>query len=97
MRPELYATHATLILAQRDVPFREAYRRVAEELRTGRFDAHSLGVARPQAGKLEPGLLAALRDDLKRLNDRAAALRKRVADAESTLPPAPPSVEHSDA
>jgi argininosuccinate lyase len=97
MRPELYATHAALLLAQRGVPFREAYRRVAEDLRTGRFDAYSLGAAHPQAGKLEPGLLAALRDDLKPLNDRAAALRKRVADAETALLPAPPSQEHPDA
>jgi argininosuccinate lyase len=93
MRPELYATHAALRLAQDGVPFREAYRRVAEELRAGQFDADRLGAARSQAGQLEAGLLAALRDDLSALNERAATGRQRFAAAEAALLP----VEHADA
>ena len=87
MRPELYATQAALRLAQQGVPFREAYRRVAEELRTGSFDAERLGAVRLAAGRLKLGLLGELRGDLSQLRERAGVIRKKIAGAEAALLP----------
>jgi len=89
MRPELYATHAALALTQQGVPFREAYRRVADDLRAGRFQPEELPEWRQQAGKVEDGLEEVLRDELSRLTGRADQIRHKIGVAEAALlPPA---------
>lgn len=51
MRPELFAAEAALRRTQAGVPFRQAYRQVAEELRDGRFSP-------PRSARRETGAAA---------------------------------------
>ena len=85
MRPELYATHAALALTQSGVPFREAYRRVAEELRAGRFQPAELAAWRESDGRLPASVLGEVRTEWLSLKSRAEELRKRIERAEAAL------------
>jgi argininosuccinate lyase len=87
MRPELYATHAATELARQGVPFREAYRRVAEEIRAGRFDDAAVGRWRGSIEQVEPAILDALDDERETLRQEAEAYRARIAAAEAALLP----------
>ncbi len=87
MRPELYATHAALALTQQGVPFREAYRRVAEEIRAGRFNEEETTRWRDSSGTVDPGVLNALREELAELKQRAERERERIVAAEAALLP----------
>jgi len=91
LRPELYATQAALELAQRGVPFREAYRRIAALLASGQFEAeyeNALADWRATAGRVPPADLLAARDEIRDLAARTARERSRVTAAEASLLPA---------
>lgn len=82
MRPELYATHAAMALVRQGVPFRDAYRQVAELLRSDpqRVRALAGDAIEPQPVPLEP-----LQRDLDDLKARTAAWRQRCQQAEQLL------------
>jgi len=84
VRPELYAAHHAVALARQGVPFREAYRRIAEQVRAGTLPAPSDSDA-ARAGRLVAGLLDELHTELKTLTDRTQAIRARIATAEAAL------------
>ncbi|MFH1746740.1 MAG: argininosuccinate lyase [Planctomycetota bacterium] len=85
MRPELYATHAALTLTQQGVPFREAYRRVAVEIRAGRFTEDRTVAWRAAPALVEPAALNELRAELAESRQRAERHRARVMVAETAL------------
>ena len=87
MRPELYATHAAVALAQTGVPFRQAYRRIAADLAAGRFDEKSLDETRHTAGRLDSGVLDEVRSELALLSQRAEDIRIQVTTRETALLP----------
>jgi len=87
MRPELYATHAALELARQGVPFREAYRRVAEDIRAGRFDDSAVDRWRGSVERVGPAILDALDDERETLRQEAERYRARIAAAEAALLP----------
>jgi argininosuccinate lyase len=87
MRPELYATHAALELAQQGVTFREAYRRVAAEIRAGRFDDSAVARWRGSVEQVDPQVLDALDDERETLRREAERYRARTAAAEAALLP----------
>ncbi len=87
MRPELYAAHAATDLTRAGVPFREAYRRIAERLRGDGLNADE--IARWQASAGDPReWIAELRADLEPLQRLIERTRERVRQAESSLLPA---------
>lgn len=75
MRPELYATEAALRLVQSGVPFRRAYRQVAEQIASGAFRPPAPDPSAPQPQFVGPALLAELRGEL----DGHAAAVARIA------------------
>lgn len=85
MRPELFATHAALELTQQGVPFREAYRRVAEEIRSGRFDESRVAAWRQSPVAPDSSLLDALRRELSDAVRQAERYRQRIIAAEEAL------------
>jgi argininosuccinate lyase len=85
MRPELYATHAALELVRQGVPFREAYRRVAGQVRSGAFGEEQAKPYRAAAAVVSAETIAAIRADAAHLGALAATVRERVATAERTL------------
>ncbi|MBU0641206.1 MAG: argininosuccinate lyase [Planctomycetes bacterium] len=87
MGPELYATHAALELVQRGVPFREAYRRVAEEIKAGRFDDGAAERWRRSTERFDPAILAALEDERAAWRRETKRYRVRTAAAEAELLP----------
>jgi argininosuccinate lyase len=87
MRPELYATHAAIAMVHEGAPFREAYRRVAEDLSRGALEMKSQA-ARPEVGRVNPADLQAMRVERSELGASAAAIRARVENVEAALLPA---------
>jgi argininosuccinate lyase len=97
MRPELYATQAAYDLVRQGVPFREAYRRIADEVRAGRFAApQGDPAARPAAhapshgpdpSRVTSETLAALRADVAAATAQANQRRARITAAEAALLP----------
>ena len=81
MGPELYAADAALARTQDGVPFREAYRQVATEIRSGRFDART-AVDRHSAGIVPPTILEEIAGELTGLQERARDVRTRIETAE---------------
>ncbi len=88
MRPELYATHAALALTTAGVPFREAYRRIADEVRGGRFDANRAREWRDNPTGVANTIWDAIRDECTALRSQCANVAARIASAESALLPA---------
>ena len=86
MRPELWATHAALQLAQQGTPFREAYRRIAQRLRCGQFVPPTESEPSLQPQTLSE-MLAATEDDVKVLTEFFANCEHRVRRAEADLLP----------
>ena len=86
MRPELWATHAALQLAQQGTPFREAYRRIAQRLRSGQFVPPTESEPSLQPQTLSE-MLAMTEDDVKVLTEFFANCEHRVRRAEADLLP----------
>lgn len=85
-RPELYATQAAYALVQAGVPFRDAYRQVAQEVSAGRFVAP----APPGDVRLRPELaahagVAAFQKELYDIQTRVAEVAARYEQAEQTV------------
>jgi argininosuccinate lyase len=85
MRPELWATHAALELARQGTPFREAYRRVADSLRSGQFQMGTDSISAPMPSEVLEATLA----DVKLLTDSLASRECRLREAEEELLSAP--------
>lgn len=85
MRPELYATHAALELVRQGLPFREAYRRVADQVRSGAFGEEQARPFRAAAATVSAETIARVRADTAHLAALAAAVRQRVVAAERAL------------
>ncbi len=85
MRPELYATHAALARAQAGTPFRQAYREVAEELRSGRFAPAQLDEWRATDGRLPAAVLDETRQEWLALRTTIDGERTRIGHAEAAL------------
>ena len=81
MRPELYATHAALALVRGGAAFRDAYRTVAEKLKSGQFEVGE----REQAGRAEPDNVRDARAELEELAARAAEISARIRMVEAGL------------
>ena len=89
LRPELYATHAALALVRDGVPFRQAYRRVAEELRSGSFHPPDLPRWQAEAQQRCAAGLDEVEAELATMQARGAEVAARVSHAEAALlPPA---------
>jgi argininosuccinate lyase len=88
MRPDLWATHAALQLAQQGVPFRDAYRQVADLLRSGQFTPplpeQFVQTAMPS------DMVASAEADARALADSLASRRSRVRRAEKDILSASP-------
>lgn len=89
MLPELYATQAAYELVRQGVPFRAAYRKVAEQIGDGSFHP-------PAAGPSEAGAAWALNENAEAIRGEADALmqdiqarRDRIAQAEVAVLTAP--------
>ena len=84
MRPELFATHAALQLVRAGVPFRRAYRQIANALRSESFTPPA-----PSDPLGRPGMLAEMLEateaDVRMLSESVAGYRRRVQSAEATL------------
>jgi argininosuccinate lyase len=84
MRPELFATHAALQLVRSGVPFRRAYRQVADSLRSASFAPPA-----PSDSLGRPGMLAemleATESDVRSVCETVADYRRRVQSAETGL------------
>ena len=81
MRPELYAAHAATQLARSGTPFREAYRQVAESLRSGSFTPPVVSESCVQAEMCD--MLKSLEADAELLGQsiaRTAAVESRRAE-----------------
>jgi len=87
MQPELFAAQAATGLAVQGVPFREAYRRVAESLREGGGESVSCSPSEAASGILPPESLEALEADLSSLKNMLAAIDRRIRVAEAALLP----------
>lgn len=87
MTPELYATDAALGMVRQGVPFRQAYRRVADELRAGRFTppAGADSAAADETRRVAPALVQTLREEIAAARAQAAAIRTRIDRAEMLL------------
>ncbi|MBK9120585.1 MAG: argininosuccinate lyase [Phycisphaerales bacterium] len=79
LRPELYATQAAYGLVQQGVPFREAYRRVAEEVRRGTFDAAPWRATAEAAARVAPADGVALQDEVQELRAAAVGAEQQAA------------------
>lgn len=86
MSPELYAADAALARTQKGVPFREAYRQVAAEIQSNRFDARD-AADRDSAGIVSPTILEEIESELTELQERARAVRTQIGMAEAALLP----------
>ncbi|TWT44579.1 Argininosuccinate lyase [Phycisphaerae bacterium RAS1] len=78
MRPELYATDAALRLVRSGVPFRRAYRQVADEFAAGSFREPAPDPAAPQPQFVGAELLSELRGEL---SDHVAAIARQMQRA----------------
>lgn len=85
MGSELYATHAALALVRAGVPFREAYRRVAEALRAARLGGTPWQPPAVAAVPGPAGLADTLAAELRELRERSARARGKAAAAEAAL------------
>ncbi len=81
MRPELYATHAALARVRAGVPFRDAYRQVADQVRSGRFSADGVSAS----PIVDAAAVAELKGELSELAGRGESICSRVRGAESDL------------
>lgn len=81
MTPELFATQAAYDLVRSGTPFREAYRTVAQQVRTGAFQLPPPGDIRPEIVSAE--LLAELQSEISRRVAVAETLSEHVSSAES--------------
>ena len=84
MRSELYATHAAYALVREGVPFREAYRRVAADVASGRFAAPVIHDA-DASGLVASETWEAVAADAADLKRRATEAAKRYSAAEARL------------
>lgn len=87
MRPELYATHAAVALAERGTPFRDAYRQVGQAVREGRFTVSADDPALFAAGRVDDAAIAALRGDLAEVSTALGILESRYAESGAALLP----------
>ncbi|MCH8804629.1 MAG: argininosuccinate lyase [Planctomycetes bacterium] len=85
MQPELYATHAAVALTEQGVPFREAYRRVADDLRAGRFREGSATAADKHTGRVAADVIDDIRSEVERWSERARVIGARHAAVDTIL------------
>jgi hypothetical protein len=69
------------------VPFRQAYRRISDEVRTGRFSPPTAGPDADAAGRLSPKMMNSLRAELEDLAARIDHVAAHGVGAESNLLP----------
>jgi argininosuccinate lyase len=84
MRPDLFATQAALELARTGVPFRQAYRQIAERLQSGSFVPPNPRESLRHDG-LEPGMLETTEDNLRTLGNAVLEYRRRVSQTENNI------------
>jgi argininosuccinate lyase len=82
----LYAADAALALAREGVPFREAYRRVAADLRSGDFDPRT-AAGDGSAALVPPPVVHEVEAELTALQKQASDARARIETAEARLLP----------
>lgn len=85
MGDELYATHAALALVQQGTPFRDAYRQVAEQIRSGGFRPAGLAEWRKSDGRVDAATLSDVAEELHSRRLSMHAHRTRVQTAEHGL------------
>jgi len=85
MEPELYATHAALSLTNDGLPFREAYLRVATEIKEGRFDSDAVAQWCGEGCVVEGDVIGQIRRERSELIRRAREIGERVEGAEKAL------------
>jgi argininosuccinate lyase len=81
MYPDLYATHAAYRLAREGVPFRDAYRQVAEQ--GGEFDPSEFAAEARLLSERTSADVAAAREELSALKQQTAAWAERLQQAET--------------
>ena len=84
MRPELFATHAALQLVQTGVPFRRAYRQVADSLRSASFTPPAPSEPLDQSA-MRAEMFEATEADVRMLSESVAIYRRRAQSAEKAL------------
>ena len=85
MGDELYATHAALALVQQGTPFRDAYRQIAEQVRSADFRPASLAEWRQTDGRADATMLAEAAADLETRSQTIRTRRAQVQSAERAL------------
>ncbi|MCC7290529.1 MAG: argininosuccinate lyase [Phycisphaerales bacterium] len=75
MLPELYATQAAYDLVRQGVPFRQAYRKVAEQIHDGSFHPDT---ARPSNASTDAGAAWELADNVEAIRGEADSLMRDV-------------------
>ncbi len=85
MRPELFATEAALQMSKSGTPFREAYRRIADDLAAGRFKRPSTTAGASQPQLLFPAACDEIRAELETLTNRCRQLSSKQDHAEKLL------------
>jgi len=85
MRPELYATHAALDRVRQGVPFRRAYRDVAEELARGSFAPAELPRWREEDGRVDGSILRELSGEVRAHAVRAARTLRRFEEVDRAM------------
>lgn len=82
---ELYAAHQAYVLVQQGLPFREAYRKVAQQIQEGTFAPDRAALTATHLGGAGNLALDALDADLARARAWIEARQKQHADAETAL------------
>ncbi len=85
MVPELYAADAAFALTKKGIPFRKAYRQVAQQIRTGQFRRQAPDDDSPSSGFVPPEVIDAAAADLSALQDRANQAASDFAAVEQLL------------
>lgn len=85
MRPELFATEAALQMAKTGTPFREAYRRIADDLAANRFKRPTAAAGAHQPQYVSAGTCVELRAELKSLTTQCQSFSERIDHAEHLL------------
>jgi argininosuccinate lyase len=81
MTPELYATDAALDLVRQGAPFRQAYRRIADDLAAGRFSPRTADPA-PRTGAIDARVIGEITAELAGLDQRFASVNSAVERVE---------------
>jgi argininosuccinate lyase len=82
---ELYAAHQAYVLVQGGMPFREAYRKVAQQIQEGTFAPDRTALTATHLGGAGNLALGALEADLTAARGWIEAKQKLHADAETAL------------